>query len=121
MKKCFTLALFVLLTTTAFSQFDKRYTYYDNGSKKELLNYNEKGELDGICKTWNVDGILVGEAHYNNGMKDGVWKLRYDNGNLAYKFHYKNNHKVLTWKSYDSTGTVINMKKYSGIVKLIIN
>jgi antitoxin component YwqK of YwqJK toxin-antitoxin module len=48
-------------------------SFHEDGTVKEVLSFNESGELDGTCKTFSVDGTVESVAHYTDGVKTGVW------------------------------------------------
>jgi hypothetical protein len=112
MKKLILLLIPIFIGNTLFSQNHyKKITYYDNGVKKEVLNYTDN-YLNGVCKMWNEEGVMVGKVHYFNGKKHGTWLIWHNNGNLAYKFHYNQNEKIGVWKIYDDNGNKFDQKKY---------
>ena len=40
--------------------------WWENGQLWKEINYNEKGELDDICKEWNKNGDLLFEIEFKN-------------------------------------------------------
>lgn len=114
MKKLFVFLILVLITSSLFSQVDRKITYHENGNKKELLTIYDN-HLNGKCIAWNEDGVMVGKVHYVNGMKQGKWFMWYDDGTPAYEFYYNKNRKVGIWKFYDKSGKLIGEKEYNPI------
>lgn len=113
MKKLFTLLILVIFTASLYSQTMKDTTYYEDGSKKEVLSFNEDAELDGKCYTWGPDGTLTGIASYKDGIKHGTWKIWRPDGSLAYEMHYNKGQKAKVWKYYDEKGNIIKERDYS--------
>jgi hypothetical protein len=105
-----------VITNNLLSQSGKRIVHYDNGNKKELLNYYDN-QLNGKCAAWNENGVMIGEVHYVNGMKQGKWFIWHDDGTPAYQFYYSKNKKVGIWKFYDEKGKLIGEKEYDPIYK----
>jgi hypothetical protein len=111
MKKLIVFLALILITTVSFGQYSKKVSYYDNGSKKEVLRYYEN-KLSGTCIAWNADGVIVAKVQYNDGIKDGKWFMWHNNGTPAYEFYYKDNIKVGVWKFYDESGKLSGSKQY---------
>jgi len=101
--------MLMLISMNASAKHYRIYNY--NGSKCEMISYNDNLELDGTCKTWN-NNVLISISHYKNGIKTRTWKVYYRNGGLEYKIKYRNGVKTGTWKHYDEHGVVIEEKQY---------
>jgi antitoxin component YwqK of YwqJK toxin-antitoxin module len=64
-------------------------TFYENGNKKSLLEYNE-GLLHGKKMLWDPYGDVIEEAHYVDGNLEGRYRKRESNGSERITY-YKNN------------------------------
>ena len=53
-------------------------TYHETGQIIEEKNFNEKGELHGIYKSYFEDGFVEHQGMMKNGKKDGEWIVYYD-------------------------------------------
>lgn len=113
MKKLITLLILVLFAASTYSQTNTDTTYYEDGSKKEVLSFNDNLKLHGKCYTWSVDGVQTGLASYRNGVKHGTWKIWRPDGSLVYVMHYREGEKSGTWEQYDKDGNVIKKRDYS--------
>lgn len=113
MKRLITLLILVLFAASVYSQTNTDTTYYENGSKKEVLSFNDDLKLEGQCFTWTIDGVQTGLASYKNGIKHGVWKIWWPDGTLAYEMYYEKGEKTGIWKQYDEKGNLIKERDFS--------
>ena len=69
-------------------------------------NYNEKGDYDGISKTFWPNGNLKSERNYKNGLSSGqsIWYNK--EGKILSDEKWENN-KIVYWKKFDKFGNVI--------------
>lgn len=83
--------------------------YYENGNIEYDLNFNSKGNREGIQKTYNEDGSLESEESYKDGKKDGVFRY-YKNGGIVKEEEYKNG--VLVTKKSTIKNEEKNVKNF---------
>ena len=62
--------------------------------------------LDGISKHWSIDGILISESEYSNGMPHGRWKKYYKNQAILYEVNYFHGKKQGDEKWYYENGKI---------------
>jgi antitoxin component YwqK of YwqJK toxin-antitoxin module len=65
-------------------------SYYLNGNRKEKSVY-KNGILIDVEKKWYENGVLRYEAHYINGLLYGILRTWYSNGLLFGKYNYSKN------------------------------
>jgi antitoxin component YwqK of YwqJK toxin-antitoxin module len=61
--------------------------YHDNGILAEEGTYNSKRQLHGKFYSYNLQGKLLTEAKFKNGLKHGVWK-HYDDQKVTKVEYY---------------------------------
>jgi antitoxin component YwqK of YwqJK toxin-antitoxin module len=76
--------------------------YHENGQIAELgLIIDNKAE--GVWKTWDENGNLLGRVKYKTGQKNGRFIIKNTKGQLIAKGHYgKNGNKIGKWLLWDS-------------------
>lgn len=77
--------------------------YYDNGVVALECLYRE-GKLHGLCYQRGLDGILLSEVNYVNGIADGKAKYYYETGELLNEGELKNNVQDGDWVWYHANG-----------------
>jgi len=92
----------------------KTCLYFDNLKTKEVRSFSFD-LMDGVWKTFNENGIKIGEAGYKNGIKHGRWLVWDDNGVLRYEMEYANGEKTGLWSIWDTEGKLVQQKSYSTI------
>lgn len=108
------LCLFLIFSVSVFGQKDNLVkSYYENGNIKEVLSFNEKEKLDGICLTYSADGVQTGLASYKDGIKHGEWKIWREDGTLVYEMFYENGVKTGIWKVYNERGELIKKRDFN--------
>ena len=66
--------------------------FFDNGSPRYQFTY-KLGKLDGVSKTWDINGNLISIVNYKDGMLSGEWKTFYIGGQLKNSVIYLNGKK----------------------------
>ncbi len=64
-------------------------SFYRNSQKEAILTYDH-GILHGLKALWNMEGVLIEEAHYKHGNLEGPYQTRKPNGMMVF-FNYKDN------------------------------
>lgn len=65
-------------------------TKYKNGNTKTEIYYKNDSIKHGLSKTYYMDGSILAEEHFADGLQNG-WSLFYDDEkNLVYKLFFKN-------------------------------
>ena len=106
-------------------------TYRPDGTKRSQLNYNEKGEAEGVetiyypsgkvSETNNyVDGLLQGtsvtyhlngkkslEVEYTEHKKNGYYKTFHSNGKVSYEGWFQDGESQGNWITTDELGTIM--------------
>ncbi len=86
-----------------------RVTYNDNQPREE---YEMKdGELDGVFKLWDTNGVLIEESEYKNNVLNGLQKRFYTNGSLKTEISYVDGIRSGPMKNWYQDG-----KQYSEII-----
>lgn len=70
-------------------EYIKLFKYYDHGTIKEILQYQNK-KLNGISYSYYPNKKIEKEASFKNDKQDGVTKVYYENGSLMAEAAYKN-------------------------------
>ncbi len=52
-----------------------RKSYYENGNREWVANYNKDNTINGRFREWNEEGRLLEKGRYENGEKIGKWKI----------------------------------------------
>lgn len=66
--------------------------FFENGSLRYEFTY-KLGKLDGVSKTWDINGNLISIVNYKDGMLSGEWKTFYISGQLKNSVIYLNGKK----------------------------
>lgn len=83
-------------------------TYYPDGKKKEVFNFDQTGQLSGKKSTWDEAGNLIAEENYLNGVLHGqVIEFPQDKPDLCYVTVFDhgqpvNNESVIFFRSGQS-------------------
>ncbi len=68
-----------------------KWIYYHKGSKQIMMTEDYKnGHLDGLQKTYFINGKLTEEVNYTDGKREGIKRIYSDKGVLLKEFTYKN-------------------------------
>lgn len=71
MKKSLILTLFLIFVCASVSFARTVQQYYPNGTTQSIMNYNEKGELNGVYKLYWPNGKLKEIKKFKNGQRIG--------------------------------------------------
>lgn len=113
MKKIIIISCMFIFSLSLYSQNIKTKSYHENGEVKEVLSFNEKEQLDGICIYYDLDGDVLAVASYKDGKKNGEWKIWREDGTIAYEMYYSNGEKTGVWKQYNEKGELIKERDFS--------
>lgn len=80
----------------------KAFEYHDNGKLKHE-GYFFREEQDSVFRSWNRDGILVEEGHFDKGKKIGFWNYQYPDGKPYMREEYRGEEMRL-WEYFDAKG-----------------
>ncbi|WP_290698009.1 toxin-antitoxin system YwqK family antitoxin [Lacinutrix sp.] len=85
-----------------------KWLYYHNKSKVVMTQefYNNKGELEGLNKTFYLSGQLAKQENYSAGIVVGESRWFSESGILIKVFNYKNGELHGSAKIYDSKGKI---------------
>jgi antitoxin component YwqK of YwqJK toxin-antitoxin module/S1-C subfamily serine protease len=115
-------AIFIDLNDNNKWIFDgKSVIYYETG-EKEKEYYYDKGELEGIHKTFHRSGKLKAVTNYRNGIAHGEHNSFYESGANYIRFNYINGLIEGDWIAYHESGAIeqtvewVNGKK-EGLLK----
>lgn len=86
-------------------------TFFEDGTKKEIENYNDDGEYDGIYKSFYPNGQLEEESSYKKDKHEGYYKAYYANGKMRTEGWFQNDNKGGTWLYYNPLG-ILTSKEY---------
>ena len=70
-------------------QQGKVFTYYDDGTRKEILNFKDDVK-DGLCQSFYDNGQLRKKANYKLGKLNGELLIYDYNGQLTHKQNFNN-------------------------------
>ncbi|MFN5181954.1 MAG: toxin-antitoxin system YwqK family antitoxin [Bacteroidota bacterium] len=70
------------------------------------------GKKHGKWASFYPSGQLQSETEFDNGIRKGKSTVWYENGKVMYQGEYKNDNRFGMWTSYDSSGTLLETKKY---------
>ena len=88
MKKYIIVLFFFSCGVGVFNNKDIEKEYYDNGVLKyKTQKLNNK--IDGYSKFWDINGNLINEVNYSNGLLHGKWTEYYPNGEVKYLSTYQ--------------------------------
>jgi len=85
-----------------------KWLYYHNKSNIVMTEefFNNKGELEGLKKTYYLSGQLAKQENYNSGIVVGESRWFSESGILIKIFNYKNGELHGPTKIYDSKGKI---------------
>lgn len=83
----------------------KEIVLYDNGAKKQIIQYN------GLCEQWFENGQKEAEYTQVNGIENGKATVWYPNGKIAEEPVYKMG-KLLSEKNYYQNGNLLSELVY---------
>lgn len=69
---------------------------------------NEKGEKDGLWKSYYPNGNKWSEGEFKNGVDHGMRKAYYENGQKRFEGKYENGRKRGMWIFWDENGKEIS-------------
>ncbi|MDX1959759.1 MAG: hypothetical protein SFU98_14380 [Leptospiraceae bacterium] len=88
----------------SFIKDKKFFQYSESGKKYSECEVNDKGEKEGLCKTFSIQTqalLSEGKMRMNpkdgQSYKDGVWVWRFPNGNIYYKQEFAFDKKKSFW------------------------
>ena len=84
---------------------------YSNGITN-MRGFFRFGKKHGRWASFFPSGQLQSETQFDNGIRTGKACVWYTNGKVMYEGEYKNDVKTGEWKSYDTSGVLIDTKKY---------
>ena len=99
-----TLFFLIITASTLFPQADSIISYYNNGSIKSIVHYNN-GVRDGDAKYYWIDGKIKQELSYFNGRVDGLVNNYDENGILREMYSIVNSKREGPTSYFDSSGT----------------
>ena len=70
------------------------------------------GKKHGKWASFYPSGQLQSETEFDNGIRKGKSVVWYENGKVMYEGEYKKDNRFGVWKTYDSSGTLLETKKY---------
>jgi len=104
---------FLIITARiVFPQADSVISYYNNGSIKSIVHFNN-GVRDGEAKFFWTNGKIRQELSYFNGRVDGLVGNYDKNGKLREMFSIVNSKREGPTSYFDSTGAFINDVYYT--------
>lgn len=77
--------------------------YWENGNLKSELRY-EDGQLNGVCKWYQMSGKPQMEVNYKDNQMDGLLRRWHENGNLMEESWYKAGVQDSVSKIYSLSG-----------------
>ena len=89
---------------------------HSNGKLKLDFNFINDNQ-DGLCRSWNADGMLIDETNWKNAEQHGISKAWYENGQLKWIENYQSGKihgKCESWYSSGKIRSKGNLKKGSG-------
>ena len=101
-----TLFFLIIIAGFVFPQADSVISYYNNGSIKSIVHYNN-GVRDGEAKFFGQNGKIKQELSYFNGRVDGLVSNYDENGILREMFNIVNSKREGSTSYFDSSGTFI--------------
>jgi len=78
--------------------------YYDDGKLGAEGNYINRNVKDGLWKFYGVDGKLIIEINYKNGILNGKESKYWRNGNLMEEKNWKDGKQEGLWAQYFENG-----------------
>ena len=103
----------LLITLTVYSQTDSLIDYYDNGNIKSVVHF-KNGVRDGDARFYWGNGNIKQELSYFNGRVNGLVRNYNEKGILQETFSIENNKREGPTSFFDSTGTYLKDKDYTG-------
>jgi antitoxin component YwqK of YwqJK toxin-antitoxin module len=73
---------------------------------KKFVGSCVEGRLNGCCKTYSPNGVLIIETNYTLGIRNGKHSEWYLNGKIKVDGTYENGIKVGEWKRYNESGEI---------------
>tara|TARA_B100000686_G_scaffold348468_1_gene439575 strand:- start:967 stop:1554 length:588 start_codon:yes stop_codon:yes gene_type:complete len=91
LRKLFLLILCVLAGTlySSFVFSGVKIKNYPNGQTRFEIGVNTDGLPNGLTKEYDVEGNLISEKKFQNGVRQGMSKMYYANGNLMTEWIYR--------------------------------
>ena len=91
---------------------------YDNGLMK-VKGYFRFGKRHGQWFYYYPNGLLWSEGLFNNGKMDGPSKAYQENGKLKQEGSYKMDKAIGEWNFCDTSGSVIFIRTYDSLGKVL--
>ncbi len=74
--------------------YGKYESWYNNGKKMIVANYNSAGQMEGKYESWYSNGEISKVSNYSSGKYDGRCETWLDDGNIEAMDEYKNGEVV---------------------------
>lgn len=106
------------------------FDYRNNFTERECARYkrytkiDSEGNFDGYFKDVNMQGEVIGNGNYKNGIKEGTFEVFYNHGEankLKCKGDFKNNIPTGYWYFYHTNGKVERKILFNAIDTLLID
>src|ERR1700684_2720232 len=93
------------------SQRETREVLWPNGA---LLTTTElfEGVLDGVSRSFDMNGKLRQECHFQRGKLHGRFTTWWDNGNLHERGHYDSGNRVGRYEWFDSDSVTVRVAEF---------
>lgn len=109
MRKVF--VIFMLLLTFVSCDDGTKKSYYDDGTLKSVLRY-ENEKLNGECLWYYANGKPLMQATFKDNVKDGPFTRWHENGQLMEDGYYKNGEFDSIYHSYTLAGILASEEHY---------
>jgi uncharacterized protein len=86
------------------------WTYYPNGAKRALIDYQDGRPLD--MRKWHPNGKPMAEGVFADGHRSGEWKDWWENGNLKEISHFLDGALHGERMFYDEKGKLMRTMRY---------
>lgn len=84
--------------------------WHENGVLKRESFHDDEGLKHGVVKTWNKEGKLLGECHFEHGT--GISKSWYENGQLERETFYVRGKDCGRARMWDEDGSLMSVNYY---------
>jgi antitoxin component YwqK of YwqJK toxin-antitoxin module len=89
--------------------------HFDNGQVSSKHTENAARKKHGEAATYNANGNLIRQEHWNNGKLHGTSTSYHHDGSLYLEANYDHGNKIGTWIFRDTAGTPTQEISYSGM------
>lgn len=86
--------------------------FYQNGQLMATGKYSGQQKDSAWYYYSEIDGTLVSEEHYSEGVGEGIWKSYYPSGQVAEEYTYVGGKKEGEWIQYFSDGIIKSRGNY---------